>query len=280
MLRHVGECLLGHAVDRGLHHLGQLVGLALGVQPHLDPRARGEALELRLHRGQQPVVVERRGPQLAGEVEQLLHRLVHQLLELGHLRSALRRGVLGERLEAQQDRGEGLVDLVVQVARQATALLLLGAHRELARAPALLLDALEQALEGVREAIDLLDRVMGDHQRGGLGGIDRLDPVDQVLERPEAALEHPEVHAEREDDRQREDAERPALVAHVEVEPRGQAGREQGQCDQQDVRRNDLAYEGIVAARHPRLYGSECAHGGQMGSSPHIGRSPSGRKSW
>ena len=44
-----------------------------------------------------------------------------------------RRGVLGERLEPQQDRSQGLVDLVVQVTRQPAALLLLGAHRRVCR---------------------------------------------------------------------------------------------------------------------------------------------------
>ncbi len=56
-------------------------------------------------------------------------------------------GVLGERLEAQQDGGERLVHLVVQIAGHAPPLLLLRAQDELAGAPALLVHALEQAVE-------------------------------------------------------------------------------------------------------------------------------------
>ena len=80
-----------HAVERGLHILGQLVGIALAVQPHLDAGARGEALELSLEGGHEAVVVERRGAQVAGEVEQLLHRLVDEPLQLGDLIGPLRR---------------------------------------------------------------------------------------------------------------------------------------------------------------------------------------------
>ena len=62
---------------------------------------------------------------------------------------------------------------------------------------------------------------------GGLGGVDALDALDQALERREAALEHPEVHAQREHDREGEDQKRPALVVDVEVEAGGEARREE-----------------------------------------------------
>ena len=90
--RHVGERLLGDAVDRRLHDLRQRVGVAAGVEPHLDAGARREALELGLDRRHQPVVVERRRAQLAREVEQLVHRLVDEPLELGDLGRRARAG--------------------------------------------------------------------------------------------------------------------------------------------------------------------------------------------
>ena len=93
-----------------------------------------------------------------------------------------------------------------------------------------------------------------------------------MLERAKAALEHPDVGAEAQDDGEREDRELPALLVDVEVEARGHAGGEQGERDEHDVCRDHLAYEGIVAAGHSwSLHGSESAQGGQMGSSPHIG---------
>ena len=195
------------------------------------------------------VVEGRRAAAGARQAEQLLHRLVHQPLELGHLARALGGRVLGQRLQPQQDRGERLVHLVVQVTREAAALLLLRAHRERARAAALLLDAVEQAPERVREAVDLLDRLgLAQRERWPARRGRSLDPVDQALERPEAALQHPEVHAEREHDREREDQERPALVRDREVEAGSEAGREERERDEHHVRGHDLADEGVVAA--------------------------------
>ena len=103
----------------------------------------------------------------------------------------------------------------------------------------------------LRQAVDLLDRVgAAQLERRGLGGVDRLDLVDQALQRPEPALEHPQVRAERQDDRERDDHELPALVGRAEVEARGDAGGEQREREQHHIGRNDLAYEGVVAAGH------------------------------
>ncbi len=87
--------------------------------------------------------------------------------------------------EPQQDRRQGLVDLVVQVAREPAALLLLGAQHEPPAAQPLLLDAPEQAAEGRRQTIHLLERltIVRSLERGRLGRVDRLDALDQPLER-------------------------------------------------------------------------------------------------
>ena len=116
------------------------------------------------------MVVEGSGTELARELEQLLHRLVREPLRLGELGPQARRGDLRERLEPQQDRGERLVDLVVEVARDALALLLLGAQLQPARAPPLSLDALEQLGEGGGEPLDLLHRVLRRLKDAGLLG--------------------------------------------------------------------------------------------------------------
>ena len=60
------------------------------------------------------------------------------------------------RLEAQQQAGQRLVDLVVEVAGDAGALLLLGLERGARGAPALGLQALEHPREGAVQARDLL----------------------------------------------------------------------------------------------------------------------------
>jgi hypothetical protein len=60
------------------------------------------------------VVVERARAQLPRELEQFLHRLVHEPLELAKLLGHRRRiGVVHEGLEAEKDGGERLVHLVV-----------------------------------------------------------------------------------------------------------------------------------------------------------------------
>ena len=228
------------------------------------------------------MVVERRGAQLAREVEQLVHGLVHKPLELADLLRVLRRRLLGERLEPQQDRGQRLVHLVVEVAGEPAALLLLRAHHELARAAALLLHALEQPPERLGQPADLLGRpVRGEVERPGCGRIHLLDALDQALQRAKAALEHPHVHAEREHDRERQHEELPALAGHLEVEAGHEAGGQQGERHENDVGGHDLADQRIVAARHSRsACQSESPISGHMGSPPHIGRGAHRRESW
>ena len=278
----VGERLLRHAVDGGLGVLPERLHVALGLHPHLDPGAGREALELRVDRGDEPVVVERRGAQLAREVEQLVHRLVHEPLELGHLLRVRGRGLLGQRLEAQQDRRKRLVHLVVEVAGQPPALLLLRAHHELTRAAALLLHALEQAPERLGQPADLLGRALrGEVERAGCGRIDLLDALDQALERAKAPLEHPHVHAQREHDRERQHQELPAFAGHLDVEAGHEARGQQRERDEKDIGGHDLADQRIVAARHSRsACQSESPISGHMGSPPHIGRGARRRESW
>ena len=112
-------------------------------------------------------------PQLARQPQQLLHRLVHQALQRADLRGQLLRRLFAQRLQAQQDGGERLVHLVVQVAREPPALLLLGAQHQAPGAASLVLDAAKQAAEGDREPLDLLDVRARDDELGGRAGPDR-----------------------------------------------------------------------------------------------------------
>ena len=135
-------------------------------------------LEVPLDRGHQAVVVQRGRAQLARELQQLVHGLVHERLELHHLRREPRRRVLGERLESQQDRGERLVHLVVQIAGHALALVLLRADHHAAAAPPLRLDAAEQTPERVGEPVDLHHgALLLRAEAAGLSRVDRLEPL-------------------------------------------------------------------------------------------------------
>jgi hypothetical protein len=63
---------------------------------------------------------------------------------------------VGHGLQAQQDARERLVGLVVQVAREARALRLLGAQDGAGAGAALVLDAVEHAVERLAQAHDVL----------------------------------------------------------------------------------------------------------------------------
>ena len=78
--------------------------------------------------GEQAVVVERGGAQLAREVQQLLHGLGDEALGLLELALEAGRRVHDRRLEAAGDRRQRLVDLVVEVLGDALALVLLRAQ--------------------------------------------------------------------------------------------------------------------------------------------------------
>ena len=182
-----------------------------------------------------------------------------------------RRSDLRERLEPQQDRGERLVDLVVEVARDALALLLLGAQLKPAGAPALGLDPLEQLGEGVREPLDLLHRLLGGLERGRVARVDRLDLADQLVQRAEPPLQHQDVQQQREDDRHREQREREPLVVEVQVQARRRARGEQRRHDQQEVGGDDLAAEGFPLF-HRLSQVLRTLRRRKMGFRPHIGK--------
>ena len=111
--------------------------------------------DLARERRHEAVVVERGRAQRAGERQQLLHRLRGEGLDLLELGAQPGRDVERGGLQAQQDRGQRLVDLVVEVLRDPGALLLLGADDGAAALEALLLDAGEHAVEGGGEALDV-----------------------------------------------------------------------------------------------------------------------------
>ena len=133
VLGDVRQALLGHPVDHQLLLGGELRHRARERGSARDAGLVGEVPHLAVERGEQAVVVEHRWAQLAGERQQLVHRLAREPLGLGQLATQLGRGVLDRRLEPQGDRGQGLVDLVVEVLRDPPALALLGLDRRRGR---------------------------------------------------------------------------------------------------------------------------------------------------
>ena len=98
----------------------------------------------------QPQIIERFGPELARDPSQVIEARLHRFGDLAQcllLRSALTSGPLGQ----QRDGGQGLADLIVQLAGDSRPLCLLcgqGAPRTLA---SLGLQAIEHRVEGLRQ---------------------------------------------------------------------------------------------------------------------------------
>ena len=159
-------------------------------------------------------------------------------------------------LEAEEDRGEGLVDLVVEVAGEAAPLLLLRAQDEPAAPPSLGVDSLEHAAEGRGQAVDLLGLLRGRRvvELGGLSRVDGLDALDQLLERREPPPQHEQVDEQDEDRRHGEQQELPPLAGDGQVQARGRAREEQRGTDQEHVHGHDLADQGCGFA--PELHGN------------------------
>ena len=92
----VRERLLGDPVDGGLHVLGQRRRGRPRVSRRTSTPVRAEKrLSCVSIAGTRPWSSSADRPQLAGEVEQLVHRLVHEPLQLGHLVRALGRASPG-----------------------------------------------------------------------------------------------------------------------------------------------------------------------------------------
>jgi hypothetical protein len=153
-----------------------------------------------------------------------------------------------DRREAQEDGREGLVDLVVEVLRDALALGLLGMQDGQPRVATLQLHALEHAVEPRGELEDLARgaaRGVGPH--AGARHVDAVHDLDQVLHRPQSPAQQDRVEQDgrghRETDEQHAagaDGVREAVAGHH----RGHGG---GHPDEDGVDGEDVAEEGALA---------------------------------
>ncbi len=176
------------------------VELAVAVEGRADAGPLAEVGHLGLQGADQAVVVERGRAQRAGDLQQLVHGPVDERLGLPELGDEAGRRVVHGRAEAELDRGERLVDLVVEVLGDLRALLLLGADDGAAGRLALVLQALEHAVEAGGERLDLLGGVAVDLRAPArLGQVDLRHRPHQALERLEPVAQQQRVE---EDDQQ------------------------------------------------------------------------------
>ena len=223
-----------------------------------EPGAAAEVGDERAQRGREAVVVEGGRAQLAGEAQQLLHRLGRDRLGLAQLGAQVGRRVLGARLQAQEHAGQRLVGLVVEVARDPCALALLGLEDGARRPGALGLEAREHPVVGLAQPRDLLDlRPRGRHGRAARGEVDGLHRGDELLERGEAAAQDDAVGEHGREHGGDEQPEAAVVGDRVRIQVDGDGGREHRRGDQQRVDGEDLREEGRTlhddhGDRHPR----------------------------
>jgi hypothetical protein len=245
VLGHVRQPLLHDAVDDDLLVLVERVQRArLERELGVDARAPAELGHERAQRGGEPEVVERGRAQLAREPQQLLHRLRGDALRLGELGAQLLGRALGGRLQPQQHARERLVGLVVEVARDARALGLLGLEDRAGGARALGVDALEHPVERLAQARDLLHlAALGRRGRAPAGEVDGLHRGDELLERREAPAQHQAVDEDGREQRAGEQREAPPVGHRAGVEVHHERRREDGRGDQHRVDGEDLGQE-------------------------------------
>ena len=148
----------------------------------------------------QPEFVERLRPQSAHDLADVFHAGAGRFLEF--LDRVMHRGWGGafEPLELQHDAGEGLADLVVQLACEPHALVLLGGQRASTARASLVLKAIEHRVECVTEVGDLGIRPLELQPPAGRVRVDPPHHRRELLERAEDPPQQQQVDGDHEYD--------------------------------------------------------------------------------
>ncbi len=243
VLNDVRHGFLRNPVGDELDRVGEPVEIALDLESGSDAPIRVDLLDEGRQGGLQAEVVEGGGAEAPRQVEQFPHRLGGQRARLLELGGDL--GIVGgtaQRLEPEEQSGERLVDLVVQVAGDPGPLLLLGAQGRVRSAAALGLQPLQHLVERALEADHLL-RPLCLHREVGRRGpaqVRLLHLRDQALQRLEALGQQPDVDADRERQCEAEDEADRGAVAQRVVGVRGDRRCDNGCRDQQQVDHQNL----------------------------------------
>ena len=144
-------------------------------------------------------MLEQVGPELLRDPPDLLQRTPDRLLGLLHPPAPLRRIRAGQRLELKQHAREHLPDLVVEPARDAPALRLLGRERAAAALAPLGLEAVEHLVERVHELANLGPAALG-QALPGTEQVDRAHALHEPIDRREHGAQQEEVGREHERD--------------------------------------------------------------------------------
>ena len=193
---HVGQALLGHAVDDQLL-LGGEREIACESPLNLEVAGLRDARAQRQQRALEAELIERFRAQPPGDQPDLLRRLAGALAESDDIRSNFLGRTPRERLPAQDQPGEELADLVVQLACDAPALCLLGRQGPAAAVSPLTLEPVEHLVEGLRQCHHLLVTAGGIDPLTGSERVDLVHHVRERLQRRERAPQERAVDQQR-----------------------------------------------------------------------------------
>ena len=176
--RDVGRDLLVDAIDRQVLLGRQRRQVGREAVPHLQPAVLGEAGGERDQSAAQAELVERLGTQTTGDVAHLLRALARRLAHLGDGVLQLGRRGTAEAVELQDDPGQRLPELVVQLASEPATLALLRGQRPLCALAPLVLEPVQHLVERVEQVADLADRAVEvDPAPGDIGSTRRIRPA-------------------------------------------------------------------------------------------------------
>ena len=178
----VRQALLGHSVDGQLRVVREWREVGGEAPFDLDTARLGELARELGQCADEPQLLQHLGAQLSPDPSHLVEGLAH--------------GVLGLFVvEPKQHACQHLTDLIVEAARDAAPLRLLGAQCSLTALPSLRFEPLEHLVERSSECSNL-DPTLLRESVTRLEEIDLPHPFDQTIDRPEGMAKKQEVRRE------------------------------------------------------------------------------------
>ena len=228
----VGQALLRDAIDDELL-LGSQRQVSLEVALDLDARSFSRSVHnasSALCRPSSSSASGRRRRAITRTSSAAWPRCLPQALQIG---SELLRGAPGQRLAAQQQPGQQLADLVVQLARDAAALGLLRRQRTPAALAPLALEPVEHVVERLGQRRHLLAGRIDRHPLTRLQRVDRAHHRREPLERSERPVQQDPIRQQHRDEPRQDD---PELLGRRRDRHRDRRQHQRGRREREDER--------------------------------------------
>ena len=217
VLRDVGQALLGDAVDHELLLGGQRRDVAAAAEARRRRRSLGEVGTWVRRAGSSPWSSSAVGRSSRARCRSSSIACVASVLVVSSSRRSVGGASCVGGLEAQQDRRQRLVDLVVEVLRDPLALLLLRAKHAVCGLAALGLEPVEHAVErGLSRITSSASARDARRAAASARQVGLLHRADQPLERPQAPAQQQRVGQQRDQERHHEHGELAPLAGVVD----------------------------------------------------------------